>query len=292
MASKPLEHCVVVVTGASRGIGKGVALALGAQGATVYVTGRTERAGQAPLPGTVHETADAVTALGGRGVAVVCDHTDDEQVRALFDRVRADGGRLNILVNNVASIHPDLVAHGGFWEKSLRLADILDAGLRSHYVASHFAAPLMVAQRRGLIVGISFYGAVCYFHGPAYGAQKAGIDKMMHDMAVDLQPHGVAAVSLYPGFVATEFTLQIVSGQPELASQVEQFETPQFTGMVIDALYRDPDLMALSGQTLIGAELALKYGIQDINGRQPPSHRQSMGSPHVPFRAGRQNMAG
>jgi NAD(P)-dependent dehydrogenase (short-subunit alcohol dehydrogenase family) len=280
-----LTERVAVVTGSSRGIGKGVALALGATGATVYVTGRTTRAGQAARPGTIHETAAAVTAAGGRGIAVHCDHARDDEVKALFDQVRSESGRLDILVNNVAAVHPDLVAPGGFWEKSIRLADLIDVGLRSQYVASYFAAPMMAAQKSGLIVSISFYGALCYFHGPAYGAQKAGIDKMMWDMAVDLKPHGVSALSLYPGFVTTEFTEQVLSGKPDMASRAERFETPRFIGMVIDALYRDPDLLSLSGQTLIAAELAQQYGIKDVNGKQPPSYRDTMGSPHQPHPA-------
>jgi NAD(P)-dependent dehydrogenase (short-subunit alcohol dehydrogenase family) len=189
------------------------------------------------------------------------------------------------LVNNVASVHPDLTVTGGFWEKSIRLAEIIDVGLRSQYMASYYAAPMMVAQRSGMIANISFHGAVCYFHGPAYGAQKAGIDKMTWNMALDLKPHGVAAVSIYPGGVMTEFTQQVVNQNPQLAEHTDTFESPRFTGIVIAALYRDPELLALSGKTLIGAELAQEYGIKDINGRQPPSYRDSMGSPHQPYPA-------
>lgn len=273
------ERIVAVVTGASRGVGKGVALALGTKGATVYITGRTRRAGEVPLPGTIYETAQAVTAAGGKGIAVHCDHAKDAEVKALFEQVADESKRLDVLVNNVALIHPDIVAPGPFWEKSIGLAELINVGLRSQYVASYYAAPLMVRQRRGLIASISFYGAVCYFHGPAYGAQKAGVDKMMADMAVDLRPYNVAAVSVWPGLVLTEFTQQVLAEKPEAAAQMADFETPQFTGLVIEALYRDPDVMALSGKALIGAELGQKYGIRDINGKQPPSYRETMGAP-------------
>lgn len=270
---------VAVVTGSSRGIGKGVALALGASGATVYVTGRSTKEGDSALPGTIYETADAVTKAGGKGIPIVCDHTKDDQVRELFARVAKESGRLDILVNNVASVHADLIKPGPFWEKSIGLAEIIDVGLRSQYIASYFAAPLMTKQKKGLIVNISFYGSVSYFHGPAYGAQKAGIDKMTADMAVDLRPYGVAAISIWPGRVSTELTKKVVAESPELQKMALEFETPEFTGLVIDALFRDPNLMALSGQTLIGAEVAAKYGIRDINGAQPPSYRSTMGVP-------------
>nr|MBP6682767.1 SDR family NAD(P)-dependent oxidoreductase [Halioglobus sp.] len=192
---------VVVVTGASRGAGKGIAVALGATGATVYVTGRTRREGDAPLPGTVQATAEAVTAAGGRGIAVYCDHGDDSQVAQLFEQVRREQGRLDILVNNVTVLHDALTATGPFWSKPLALADILDVGLRSHYTASWFAAPLLLANGEGLVVNTSSFGGRIYMHGPAYGAGKAGIDKMAHDMAVDFRPHRVAVIALWMGLL-------------------------------------------------------------------------------------------
>ena len=187
---------VVLVTGASRGIGRGVALALAAPGTTVYITGRTTQAGTAPLPGTIHDAAAEVTRRGGKGVAVACDHSDDAQVAALFAQIKRDSGRLDLLVNNATAIPDALVLPGGFWEKPLAMQAILDVGLRSHYVASWHAAQLMVPQREGLIAMVSSPGARCYLHGPAYGAGKAGIDKMSADMWQDLKKYNVATVSL------------------------------------------------------------------------------------------------
>ncbi|NSX18092.1 SDR family NAD(P)-dependent oxidoreductase [Cupriavidus taiwanensis] len=272
--------CVAVVTGASRGAGRGIALALGAAGATVYVTGRTEREGSAPLPGTIHATAREIDALGGRGIAIACDHGDDAQVAALFRRVRDESGRLDILVNNATFLHDQLIQPGPFWQKPLGMAGILDVGLRSGYVASWHAAPVMAAQGRGLIVFTSSFGANCYMHGPAYGAQKAGIDKFAHDMAVDLRPYGVAAVSLWMGPLRTARTLRVWEQHPDkYAAFAPVAETPEFTGRIIDALYRDRGLMEKSGQVLIGAEAALAYGIVDAEGVQPPSYRDALGGP-------------
>ena len=273
---------VAVVTGASRGAGKGIALALGAAGATVYVTGRTEQEGSAPLPGTIHATAREVDALGGRGIAIPCDHGDDAQVAALFAQVREEQGGLDILVNNATFLHDDLIHPGPFWRKPLAMTGILDVGLRSGYVASWHAAPMMAAQGRGLIVFTSSFGANCYMHGPAYGAQKAGIDKFAHDMAVDLRPYGVAAVSLWMGPLRTARTLRVWEQHPDkYASFAPVAETPEFTGRIIHALYRDPTLMEKSGQVLIGAEAATAYGIVDAEGVRPPSYRAVLGGPPV-----------
>lgn len=271
---------VVLVTGASRGAGKGIALAFGALGDIVYVTGRSQREGDAPLPGTVFATAEAITRRGGIGISVVCDHSDDAQVENLFQKIISEQGRLDILVNNATALHDDLVRPGPFWEKSADLVDILDVGLRSSYLASWHAAKIMAAQQRGLIVNTSSPGAACYMHGPAYGAQKAGNDKMVWDMAHDLRPFNVACLSIWMGVLNTERLQLAAAANPEqYAPFLQMAESPEFTGRVIDALYRDPKLMEKSGRALIGAEAGFELGVTDIDGRQPHSHREMLGGP-------------
>ncbi len=273
---------IAVVTGASRGAGRGIAIALGREGYAVYVTGRTQNPGEADLPGTIHETAREVTDSGGHGIAVACDHADDAQIAALFAQVEREQGRLDILVNNVAHIHDHLIEPGGFWEKSIDLVKILDVGLRSQYIACWHAAPLMARQKSGLIVFTSSFGSVCYMHGPAYGAQKAGVDKFAADMAVDFKDYNVAAVSIWMGMLMTERSKRATELRPD---QYRDFaamaETPEFTGHLIAALAADPDIMSLSGQTLIGAELADRYGLTDAGGKKPISHRPFLGDPRV-----------
>jgi NAD(P)-dependent dehydrogenase (short-subunit alcohol dehydrogenase family) len=268
---------VAVVTGASRGVGRGIAIALGLHGYTVYVSGRTQRAGQSPWDGTIGDTAASVSAAGGQGVAVRVDHRDDDEVAALFARVGREHGRLDILVNNAALIREELQSAAPFWEKPLAAStDLLDVGLRSSLVASYYAAPLLVAAGRGLVVFTSAPGAVRYQYGAAYGAHKAGLDKFAADMAVDFRPFGVAAVSIWMGAVLTERLQQVIDSGPEFAYLDDIAETPEFTGHVIAALAADPDVLAVSGRTLIGAEVARQYGITDRDGRQPPSMRDLM----------------
>jgi NAD(P)-dependent dehydrogenase (short-subunit alcohol dehydrogenase family) len=273
---------VAVVTGASRGAGRGIAIALGRRGAIVYVTGRTLQPGAAPLPGTILETAQAVDAAGGKGIAVQVDHANDADVVKLFEQVRREQGRLDILVNNVAHIDDALIAPGPFWSKSLSLVDILDVGLRSQYVATYYAAPLMLPQKRGLVAFTSSAGANCYMHGPAYGAQKAGVDKLAADMAVDFRDTGIATVSIWMGLLATERTRAAAKARPDqYAEALSIAETPEFTGHLISAVYDDPEYLSLSGQTFIGAELADRYGLTDEGGRRPISHRASFGGPRT-----------
>jgi NAD(P)-dependent dehydrogenase (short-subunit alcohol dehydrogenase family) len=276
---------VAVVTGASRGAGRGIAIALGSHGCTVYVTGRSEKAGDAPLPGTIYDTAQAVTAAGGRGIAARVDHAEDAQVKALFAQVQREQGRLDVLVNNACLIRDEVMYPLNFWEKPLEVVDMLDVGLRSSYVASYYAAPLMVAQRKGLVIFTSGSGAVHYVFGPVYGAHKAGMDKFAADMAVDFKPFDIASLSIWMGPLLTErLKLMIENNPAKYGRLADTAETPELTGHIIWALYHDPELMQLSGQTVIGAEMAVKYGIKDANGRQPPSYRVTHGvEPRVQY---------
>lgn len=272
-----MSETVAVVTGASRGAGAGIARALGSHGCTVYVTGRTQNGrttAASGLSGTIEETAQAVTDAGGSGIAVRVDHGDDEQVKSFFDRVSRERGRIDILVNNAALIRDEMMGRTKFWEEPLNVIDTLDVGLRSSYVATVYAAPLMLPQRSGLVAFTSSSGAVHYAFGPAYGVPKAGTDKMAADMAVDFRDFGIATVSIWMGSLLTERVRGIIAGNPEkFGSILDTAETPELTGHVIWALYQDPGLMEVSGQTLIGAELAVKYGIRDDGDRQPPSYR-------------------
>jgi len=268
--------CVAVVTGASRGAGRGIATALGSHGATVYVTGRSQKSGDSALPGTIYETAEAVTAAGGQGIAVRVDHRHDAEVQALFEQVTREQGKLDILVNNACALHDELTAPGNFWEKPLGIVDMLDVGLRSSFVSSYYAAPMMVAQRHGLIIFTSASGSVHYVYGPVYGAHKAGMDKFAADMAVDFQDYGVTALSIWMGALQTERLNMVIDSDREKYGYLESItETPEFTGHVIWALYNDPALAELNGKTIIGAESGKHYGIRDKGGRQPVSYRDT-----------------
>jgi dehydrogenase/reductase SDR family protein 1 len=267
-----LSGKVALVTGASRGVGKGIALGLGEAGATVYLTGRTVEEGHsaAKLPGTIHQTAEEVNALGGKAIAIRCDHTNDSEVEAVFKRIQTENNQLDILVNNVwggyeqFSDGTDFWKEKGFWTLPLSRWDkMFQAGVRAHYVASALAAPLMIAQHSGLIVNISFFAAHRDDRGVAYGVAKLADDKMAACMAHELREHNVAAVSLYPGLVRTESVL--------LADFLDfsNSESPQFIGRAIAALAADPQVIGKSGQTLIAAALALEYGFTDIDGKSP-----------------------
>ncbi len=258
-----LRGKVAVVTGGSRGVGKGAAEGLAEAGATVYVTGRSESAASPPSQRTVQGTARRVDELGGRGIPVRVDHARDEEVRALFERVHQEQGRLDILVNNAYKIPDPPVWGGGFWEHPLSVwDDQCGIGLRGYYVSAVYAAPLMVAQRGGLIVNISSRAGAEYVFSTAYGVGKTGVDRMARDFAVELKPYGVAALSLWPGLVRTEFIADAVAqGAVNLDLRVAQ--SPRFTGRCIAALAMDPDVMDKSGGVYRVAELAREYRFTD-----------------------------
>lgn len=284
---RPLAGQVAVVTGASRGAGRGVAHELGAAGATVYVTGRSttreapatygkilELSKLAAMPGTIDETAALVTAVGGRGVAVRCDHTRQDEVRELFERVQRDEGRVDLLVNNAWGAHETLDGRfeAPFWEHTLEHWDsMFDRGVRNHVLASRLAAPLMIGRGRGLIATTTFWDRDRYLRGNLfYDLAKATMNRLAFALAEELRPHGVASVAVSPGWMRTELVLaghaateETWRDKPELA----RTESPRYLGRAIAALAADASVMAKSGKVLRVADLAAEYGFTDVDGR-------------------------
>ncbi|WP_307828451.1 SDR family NAD(P)-dependent oxidoreductase [Antrihabitans sp. YC2-6] len=273
---------IALVTGASRGIGKGIALELGAAGATVYVTARSVEAGR--LPGTVGGTAAEIDALGGTGIPLPCDHSDDDAVAAVFERIRTESGRLDVLVNNVYN-SPAAARWLGkpFWKVPVKAWDeTFDIGVRSHYAASVLAAPLMIERGSGLIVNISSPGAVRRMHNVVYGVGKTAVDRMTADMAHDLVGTGVSVVSLWPGIVNTELLQMVPRGQDgrrvvtlpgEGEFDLDKAESPRFVGRAVVALAQDSEVGARSGRAWPVGELADDYGFTDVDGRVPGSRK-------------------
>jgi NAD(P)-dependent dehydrogenase (short-subunit alcohol dehydrogenase family) len=274
------------VTGASRGIGRGIALVLAEQGATVYVTGRTVTPGTYYLPGTVGETAAECTERGresgGRGIAVACDHGNDEQVAALFDQVKREQGKLDILVNNAFTLSDDLIEPKKFWEKPLSNLEMWQVGVRSSFVAAWHAAPLMVPNKSGLIVAISGFVGVTYTFGVVFGTAKTAVDRMARDMAIELKEHNVASISLWQGLTLTEKAhYNLAQSKEKMTSSITNMtgSSVEHPGRVIAALAADPEIMKRSGGTFITTEVAQDYGITDIDGRVIPSARDARGGP-------------
>lgn len=268
-----LSGKVAVVTGASRGVGKGIALGLGEAGATVYVTGRTakEKTDAGKLGGTVSKTAEEVTAIGGKGIGIQCDHTDDTQTEATFKRIVKESKKIDILVNNAWAGYENMregrrfTYFKPFWEQPFwRWDAMFDAGVRAAYIASAFAARTMTKKKSGLVVNISFWSAQVYMSNTQYGVSKAAVDKMTEYMAHELKKFNVAVVSLYPGLVRTESVLKNAKH-----FDMSNSESPQFIGRVVAALATDPNIMKKSGKVLVAAQEALEYGVQDIDGKQP-----------------------
>jgi NAD(P)-dependent dehydrogenase (short-subunit alcohol dehydrogenase family) len=247
------ERRVALVTGASRGVGRGVATALSDAGYVVYATGRT--VSRAELPADVIRTP--------------CDHHDDSAVERVFERVRADVGRLDVLVNSAWGGYERMVEDGQFtwplpfWKQPRWRWDVMLESVRMAFVASQLAASLMVPARRGLIVNISVWAAQKHIGNVMYGVSKAATDKLTSDTAHELRPHDVAVVSLYPGLVRTEAVL--AAGVFDLSNS----ESPEFVGRAVAALAADPDVLESSGRVLVAAELAQRYGFTDVDGRRP-----------------------
>jgi NAD(P)-dependent dehydrogenase (short-subunit alcohol dehydrogenase family) len=259
---------IAVVTGASRGIGRGCAIELGAAGATVYVTGRSVEAKAGKLPGTVEATAREVSAAGGRGVPAACDHRDDAAVEALFRRIQREEGRLDVLVNNAFIIPNELTSGKNFWQLPIsNWDDMIDVGTRSAYVASRFAADRMVEQGSGLIANISSSGAQEYAWHVAYGVGKAALDRFTRDAARELRPYGVAVVSLWPGLVLTERNEGARDAVPGL--DFSGAESLRFTGRAVAALASDTRVLERSGEALTSRDLADEYGFTDVDGQLP-----------------------
>jgi NAD(P)-dependent dehydrogenase (short-subunit alcohol dehydrogenase family) len=280
-----LKGKVAVVTGASRGAGKGIALTLGDEGATVYVTGRSVLGKPTTdnLRGTIDETAEAVTQRGGVGIPVRCDHTVDLEVEALFDRVKQEQGRLDLLVNNAWGGYEQYDSDSFdallFWEQPLRhWHGMFTAGVRAHLVASHFAVPLMLPHRQGLIVNTTFNDRGKYIGNLFYDLAKNAIVRMAKGMAIELTQYNIAAVSLSPGFMRTEAVLSHFKTDEQhwqTVPDLKRTESPQYIGRAVAALATDPNVMQKSGSILTVGELAQEYEFTDIDGRYIPPFRIS-----------------
>jgi dehydrogenase/reductase SDR family protein 1 len=276
------EEHVALVTGASRGVGRGVAIALGKARWTVYLTGRTREEGATdlPLPGSLQSTAQAIDQAGGRAVPIQCDHRNDGEVHDAVERIAREQAHLDLLVNGVWGGYERFVADtppnfGPFWEQPLELWDSMHAaGLRSAYVASTLSAPLMLDSPGGLIVCLSSFAARNYVTSVAYGVAHAGVDRMVADMAVELESTPVTVVALYPGIVRTENVLRNAE-----YVDLSNSESPEFVGRAVLALFDDKERTMKSGQALVVAELAGEYGFTDVDGTTPRSLRGTLAGP-------------
>lgn len=260
---KPLKDKIALVTGGTRNVGKGIALALGEAGATVYVTGRS----------ITENDVKGITKAGGKGIAVVCNHENDDEVKALFELIEKNEGRLDIIVNNAWGGYDRLrnrKANAGFkwkapfWEQPLDLWDEMNnVGVRSNYVSCFYGSKIMLKQKQGLIVNISFYASRKYYGNVIYGVAKAAVDKMTMDMSEEFKKYKITCVSLYPGYIDDNKK----SPNPKKESSI-------FVGRAISALASDNDILNKTGQILVAAELAREYGFSDIDGTQPEPYDQ------------------
>ncbi|ETN75952.1 oxidoreductase, short chain dehydrogenase/reductase family protein [Necator americanus] len=274
---------IAVVTGASRGIGRGVALQLGEAGATVYITGRKPaQSGAATdnyLP-TLEKTAKEITERGGKGIPAYVDHSNMDEVKEFFSKLEQDhNGQLDILVNNAYAAVKTIMETAGkpFYECPPDIWDeVNNVGLRNHYYCSVYASRIMVKNGSGLIVNISSAGGLRYLFNIPYGVGKEALDRMSADMAVELKPKNVCVVSLWPGAVRTEMVTNMMSSPAktnELANVFKDGETIEYPGKAIVAIASDDRRMEKTGRTLITADIGNEYGFLDTDGRKPPNLR-------------------
>ncbi|XP_022100922.1 dehydrogenase/reductase SDR family member 1-like [Acanthaster planci] len=286
MAGRPFAGNVCLVTGASRGIGKGIALQLGDAGATVYITGRSLDPKGKGKPGSLRDTADEIEGRGGKCIPVQCDHGDDEQVKLLFEKIsKEQNGRLDILVNNAYSAISELLKTTGktFWELPVSMWDTINrVGLRGHYVATWHAAQMMVPAKHGLIVNISSPGGLIYIFNAPYGVGKIGCDRMAVDCGLELKKHNVAMLSLWPGPVKTETLLGTWTAENRTDLERDSYEytmkygeSTEYSGKAVVHLAKDPQIMTKTGRIFITAEVGYEYGFRDIDGKTPASLRQA-----------------
>ena len=282
----PLAGKVCIVTGATRGIGKGIALQLAENGAKVYITGRTlDPPRGSSVGGSLRDTAQEIEARGGTCIPVQCDHSKDKDIEQLFETVkRENDGQLDILVNNAYSAVNAIFSSMGkpFYEQSPSMWDeVNNVGLRNHYICAVYAARMMVPRKQGLIVNISSGGGLRYLFNVAYGVGKEAVDRMAADCGFELRKHNVAFISLWPGAVGTETVLDKLkpsgsSQDPKQTTNREMFEkgeTPEFSGQCIAAMAQDPDVMSMTGKIVMTYDLGQKYGLQDKPGHQPMDMR-------------------
>jgi NAD(P)-dependent dehydrogenase (short-subunit alcohol dehydrogenase family) len=269
-----LAEQVAIVTGATRGAGLGIARVLGEEGATVYVTGRSVRGAPTvpEYPGSIEDSADAVSARGGRGIPVRCDHTDEAAVRALFDQVQAEQGGLDVLVCNAWAGYMPYPEHNDwfgqpFWEQSMERWDgMFTGGLRAHLLTARYGLPLMLPARRGLVILTTFTMGSKYLGNVFYDVAKNGVCRAAEVLAGELEDREIAVIALTPGWVMVERMTELTPGQ------IAQTESPEYIGRAVAALASDPGVLRRSGQALAVGNLAREYGFTDVDGRQPTAY--------------------
>ena len=277
---------VILVTGASRGVGKGIAEGIAQPSDIIICAARSMAEGTKvqqfgfEINSSLEDTVNNINKKGAQGIPYEIDLNKPDEILNLATFVKEEFGCLDLLIHAACQIHDDLITPKPYWEKSLDLWSVIDVGLKSNYFLSHALTPLMIESKGKLILQISSHGAMCYMHGPIYGAQKAAIDKMAFDMANDLKPFNICSLSLWSGIVKDEKTKKVSEQHGEqYAEFLEGAASQEYAGMVINEIYQDSEIMNFSGSTLIAAEIGDNYGIKDIDSNSPQSDRESLGGP-------------